>query len=188
MFLLQIVSSSLIWCLKITHACGDISLYCSLHWDWSSQSSKRTQEVDIFDFPMRQLSPIHWRRSPRLLKCKIRRFRAGNNFHYVLSPMVLLYENCCLLRVCVRVSYKQLRPYKDWEQKEVSIPWQLENIFLHSRASFYILFSFLVFSHLPCTKPHNQANKKSQTLPLSLISICITGLQFRLHCSVYLPL
>lgn len=57
MFLYQVVSSSLTWCLKITHAFGNISLYCSLHWDWSSQLSQRSQEVDIFDFPVYVRSP-----------------------------------------------------------------------------------------------------------------------------------
>lgn len=112
MFLFQIISSFVIWCLKITHTFVDISLYCSLHWDWSSKPSKRTQEEDTVYFPMTvcRVSPAQWRR-PQLLKCKIRRFRTGNSFHYVLSPMVLLFQNCCLLSVCVQVSYKQLRPY-----------------------------------------------------------------------------
>lgn len=158
MLLFQIVLSSVIWCLKIIH---DISSCCSPGWDWSSRPSKRTQEEDIFHFPMIlcQISPIKWRR-PQLLKCKIRRFRAENSFHYVLSPMVLLFQNYCLLRVCVQVSYKQLRPYNDWKQKKVSILQQLEIIFLHSWASFYLLFSFAVFSHLFCKKPNNQTNKK----------------------------
>lgn len=148
MFLLQIVSSSLIWCLKITHACGGISLYRSLHWDWSSQPSKRTQAVDIFDFPMHQLSPVHWRRRPRLLKCQIRRFRAGSSFHYVLSPMVLVYQKCCLLRVCVQVSYKQLRP-KTENKRKFPFPdsWKIFSFIQEHLSTFY--FHFLYFLTFP---------------------------------------
>lgn len=79
--------------------------------------------------------------------------------------MVLPFQNCCLSRAFVQVSYKQLRPYKDWEQRRdflVSLHWWLEKIFLHSRASLvvFLLSSILVFSHLPCRKPNNQANRK----------------------------
>lgn len=91
------------------------------------------------------------------------------------------FQNCCLLSVHVQVSYKQLRPYKDREQKEASIPWQLENIFLHSRASFYLLFSLTYFLTFPA---QNQIIRQTRQ-PLSFISVCITSLEFRLHCFVY---
>lgn len=52
----------------------------------------------------------------------------------------------------------------------VSVPWWLQNIFLHLRASSVVclLFSILVFSHPPCRKSNNQVNGKIQKYAIIL--------------------
>lgn len=109
---------------------------------------------------------------------------------FIRSSTILPFQNCCLSRIFVQVSYKQLRPYKDWggrEQKTWTFSFysliidkgfpSFESIFSSLPSIFnsfsvpLFFFFFLFFSR------ENQIIRqigKSRTLPLSnSFPICV---------------
>lgn len=105
--------------------------------------------------------------------------------------MVLLFQNCCLSRAFVQVSYKELRSYENWEQKQWTSSFSsliagkdfpsYESIF----SGLPSIFNYCIFFTFTAENQIIRQTGKCQTLPLSFISICITGLVCKLYCAAY---
>lgn len=187
MFPSQIVSSSVIWCLKITHAFADISLSLFHFIETDLQNRQRGHKRTSFIFLWLYVTspqcnegedPSFWNAKSEDLELEIA-FIMYSHLLFCCFKIVVLWEFVSKLAI------NNSGHTKTENKRKVPFPgsWKIFSFNQEHLSTF--CFHWLYFLTFPAQNQIIRQTRKSQTLPLSFISICVIGLECRLHCFVY---